>query len=83
MKYYFESVKMLDFYEVNRAVEQAFAEHGSGNVQIPQKNFVTFPQGDFRTIPANIPSMDLAGEKMGMSLRSAGPQTSLRGRHLC
>jgi alanine dehydrogenase len=64
MKYYFEPEKMLDFYEVNRAVEQAFAEHGSGNVQMPKKNNITFLLGDSRTLPAYIPSMDLAGVKI-------------------
>jgi alanine dehydrogenase len=46
------------------ALEQAFAEHGSGNVQMPSKIYVTFPKGDFRTMPAYLPAMNIAGVKI-------------------
>ena len=40
-----------------------FAEHGRGNVQMPPKVYITFPTGDFRTMPAYIPSAKMAGIK--------------------
>jgi alanine dehydrogenase len=64
MKYYFETEKFLDTFKVNRIVEQAFAEHGSGRTQMPSKLYVTFPQGDFRTMPAYLPALNIAGVKI-------------------
>ena len=64
MKYYFEADPNLDFDKVNNVVEQAYAEHGSGNVQMPPKMYVNFPHGDFRTMPAYLPAMNIAGVKI-------------------
>jgi alanine dehydrogenase len=64
MKYYTGTEKGLNLKDVNRAVEQAFADHGKGLVQMPQKIYVTFPQGDFRTMPAYLPSLGIAGVKI-------------------
>jgi alanine dehydrogenase len=64
MKYYTGTEKGLNLKEVNRAVEQAFADHGKGLVQMPPKIYVTFPQGDFRTMPAYLPSLGIAGVKI-------------------
>lgn len=63
MKYYPRPESGLDIHEVNLAVEEAFREHGRGNVQMPPKVYITFPKGDFRTMPAYIPSDHLAGIK--------------------
>jgi len=63
MKYYPRPESGLDIHEVNRAIEAAFREHGLGNIQMPPKVYITFPNGDFRTMPAYIPSEQLAGIK--------------------
>lgn len=64
MKYYPKPAENLDLVEVNRAIEEAFAEHGRGNVQMPPKDYVFFQNGDFRTMPGYIPSLDIAGVKV-------------------
>ena len=64
MFYYQNPAEGLDIREVNRVVEEAFAEHGRGRVQMPPKLYVTFDHGDFRTMPAYIPSLSLAGVKI-------------------
>jgi len=63
MRYYPEPQTDLDIHEITAAVESAFAEHGRGNVQMPPKVYITFPAGDFRTMPAYIPSAKIAGIK--------------------
>jgi len=63
MKYYPRPELKLDIHEVNLAVEAAFREHGSGNVQMPPKVYITLPDGDFRTMPAYMPAEQLAGIK--------------------
>ena len=64
MKYYQKPEEGLDIRGVTMAVEAAFAEHGRGNVQMPPKVYVTFPHGDFRTMPAYLPGLDIAGVKV-------------------
>lgn len=64
MKYYTGTEKGLDLKEVNRVIEQAFADHGKNLVQMPPKLYVTLPQGDFRTMPAYLPSLGIAGVKI-------------------
>jgi Predicted ornithine cyclodeaminase, mu-crystallin homolog len=64
MRYYPEPEKNLSLAAVNAAVERAFADHGNGRVQMPPKVYVTLPAGDFRTMPAYLPSLDIAGVKI-------------------
>jgi alanine dehydrogenase len=64
MKYYPDADKGLDIALVNREVESAFADHGNDRVQMPPKVYVTLPTGDFRTMPAYLPSLDIAGVKI-------------------
>jgi alanine dehydrogenase len=64
MRYYPDPEKDLDIGEINRAVEAAFADHGKGLVQMPPKLYVTLPTGDFRTMPAYLPSLGIAGVKI-------------------
>ena len=54
----------LDIGLVNRAVESAFADHGNGLVQMPPKVYITLPDGDFRTMPAYLPTLGIAGVKI-------------------
>jgi alanine dehydrogenase len=63
MKYYPKPESGLDVHEVNLAIEEAFREHGTGNIQMPPKVYITFPNGDFRTMPAYMPAQHLAGIK--------------------
>jgi len=50
---------------VNAEIEAVFAEHARGNVQMPQKVYVTFVKtGDFRTMPAYLPALGIAGVKI-------------------
>ncbi|MDO9323879.1 MAG: ornithine cyclodeaminase family protein [Methanoregula sp.] len=64
MRYFTDTGKSIDLKEVNGAIETAFADHGRGLVQMPPKVYVTLPKGDFRTMPAYLPSLSLAGVKI-------------------
>jgi len=64
MQYITDTEKSLDPGEINRAVETAFADHGNGLVQMPPKVYVTLPAGDFRTMPAYLPTLAIAGVKI-------------------
>ncbi len=64
MFYYQNPAEGLDIREVNAAIEEVFAEHGRGRVQMPPKIYVTFDHGDFRTMPAFLPTLSLAGVKI-------------------
>ena len=64
MEYFTDTDMGLDIGQVNMAVESAFADHGRGLVQMPPKIYVTLPEGDFRTMPAYLPSLSIAGVKI-------------------
>jgi len=64
MQYYTDTEWGLDIGQVNMAVESAFADHGRGLVQMPPKVYITLPDGDFRTMPAYLPSQSIAGVKI-------------------
>ncbi|MDD1657015.1 MAG: ornithine cyclodeaminase family protein [Methanomicrobiales archaeon] len=64
MRYCAEPEKRLEYSQVNRAIEAVFREHGEGRVQMPPKVYITFPKGDFRTMPAYLPALDIAGVKV-------------------
>jgi alanine dehydrogenase len=64
MQYFTDCEKSMDLREVNRAIETAFSDHGRGLVQMPPKVYITLPEGDFRTMPAYLPSFSLAGVKV-------------------
>ena len=64
MQYFTDCEKSIDLKELNQAIETAFADHGRGLDQMPPKVYVTLPEGDFRTMPAYLPSLSLAGVKI-------------------
>lgn len=64
MRYFTGTETGIDPAEVNRAIEAAFADHGRDLVQMPPKMYITLPQGDFRTMPAYLPSLGIAGVKV-------------------
>lgn len=65
MKYYPVQSGYPPYPAVNLAIEAVFAEHGRGNVQMPPKVYVTFVErGDFRTMPAYLPALGIAGVKI-------------------
>ena len=65
MKYYPVHSGYPPYTRVNPAIEAAFAEHGRGGVQMPPKVYVTLVEnGDFRTMPAYIPALGIAGVKV-------------------
>ena len=64
MQYFTDCEKSIDLRELNTAIETAFADHGRGLVQMPPKLYVNLPEGDFRTMPAYLPSLSLAGVKV-------------------
>jgi len=64
MEYFTDADMGLDISLVNRVVESAFADHGRGQVQMPPKMYITLPGGDFRTMPAYLPSLGIAGVKI-------------------
>jgi alanine dehydrogenase len=76
MRYYPTPEAGLDLREVNRAIEEAFAEHGRGNVQMPPKVYITFDHGDFRTMPGYIPSLNIAGVKV-VNVHPGNPKSGL------
>jgi len=61
-----------------RVVEAAFAAHGRGETRMPAKIYLDLPefQGDFRAMPAYIPSLGAAGVKW-VSSHSANPARGL------
>lgn len=64
MKYFTGTDKGLDLRQINSAIEHAFADHGNDLVSMPPKMYVMLPQGDFRTMPAYLPSLGVAGVKV-------------------
>jgi alanine dehydrogenase len=64
MRYYATPRKGLAIPAVNQVIEAIFGEHARGNVQMPPKLYVTLPTGDFRTMPAYIPNLGIAGVKI-------------------
>jgi alanine dehydrogenase len=64
MNYYPVPERGLDLKLVNDAIEEVFAEHGRGDVQMPPKVYITLDTGDFRTMPAYVPALDMAGVKI-------------------
>ncbi len=65
MKYYPVHSGYPSYAAVNAAIEAVFAEHARGNVQMPPKVYVTFVEtGDFRTMPAYLPALGIAGVKI-------------------
>lgn len=64
MRYYQDPARDLDLARLNGVIEEAFAEHARGTVQMPPKVYITFAGGDFRTMPGYIPSLDIAGVKI-------------------
>jgi alanine dehydrogenase len=64
MQYFSGRELSLSYGEVNRAVESAFTDHGMGLIQMPPKVYITLPAGDFRTMPAYLPSLKIAGVKI-------------------
>ncbi len=55
---------ILSMKEVMDAVENAFRYKALGKVQMPPKIYVTFPNGDFRTMPCYIPDLGFGGVKV-------------------
>ncbi|MDT8358427.1 MAG: ornithine cyclodeaminase family protein [Methanomicrobiaceae archaeon] len=64
MQYYPDPHTDLAYPEVIEALEKAFTDHCEGKVQMPPKVYITFKKGDFRTMPAYIPSLNIAGVKV-------------------
>lgn len=76
MRYYPVHSGYPPYTRVNPAIEAAFAEHGRGGVQMPPKVYVTLVgNGDFRTMPAYIPALGVAGVKVV----NVHPQNRARG----
>jgi alanine dehydrogenase len=76
MQYFTDTDMGLDLVQVNRSVEAAFADHGNGLVQMPPKLYVTLPEGDFRTMPAYLPSLSIAGVKI-VNVHPGNPRKGL------
>lgn len=76
MEYLTDTDQELDIGLVNRAVEAAFADHGRGEVQMPPKVYVTLKNGDFRTMPAYLPSLSIAGVKI-VNVHPKNPEKGL------
>lgn len=58
--------ELISMSETIEAVEKAFQSKGSGRVQMPPKSYIYFNkyQGDFRTMPAYLEDLDIAGTKV-------------------
>jgi len=65
MRYYPVHSGYPPYTRVNQAIEAAFAEHGRGGVRMPSKVYVGLVEnGDFRTMPAYMPALGIAGVKI-------------------
>ncbi|HZD43110.1 MAG TPA: ornithine cyclodeaminase family protein, partial [Methanomicrobiales archaeon] len=64
MLYFASPEEGLDRKEINDAIEEVFAAQARGDVQMPAKLYITLPRGDFRTMPAYVPSLNMAGVKI-------------------
>lgn len=76
MRYYPDPARDLDLARLNPAIEEAFAEHARGNVQMPPKVYISFTGGDFRTMPGYVPSLGIAGVKI-VNVHPANPGRGL------
>ena len=76
MQYFTDTDMGLDLSQVNLSVESAFSDHGRGLVQMPPKVYITLPVGDFRTMPAYLPSLSIAGVKI-VNVHPKNPQIGL------
>ena len=76
MQYFTDTDMGLDLAQVNLSVESAFADHGKGLVQMPPKVYITLPDGDFRTMPAYLPSLSIAGVKI-VNVHPNNPKSGL------
>jgi alanine dehydrogenase len=76
MQYFTDTDMGLDLGQVNLSVESAFADHGKGLVQMPPKVYITLPEGDFRTMPAYLPSLSIAGVKI-VNVHPKNPRSGL------
>jgi alanine dehydrogenase len=76
MQYFTDTDMGLDLSQVNMSVESEFADHGRGLVQMPPKVYITLPEGDFRTMPAYLPSLSIAGVKI-VNVHPKNPQIGL------
>ncbi len=76
MQYFTDTDMGLDIGQVNRSVESAFADHGNGLMQMPPKVSITLPEGDFRTMPAYLPSLSIAGVKI-VNVHPKNPKAGL------
>ncbi|MEM2282587.1 MAG: alanine dehydrogenase [Candidatus Hadarchaeales archaeon] len=59
-----EVEKTASMVEIMQAVEDVFRAKGLGRVQMPPKIYVTFPRGDFRTMPCYVPELGFGGVKV-------------------
>jgi alanine dehydrogenase len=76
MQYFTDTDMGLDIREVTMAVEAAFSDHGRGLVEMPPKVYITLPDGDFRTMPAYLPSLAIAGVKI-VNVHTGNPAKGL------
>jgi len=76
MQYFTDTDMGLDLGQVNLSMESAFADHGKGLVQMPPKVYITLPEGDFRTMPAYLPSLSIAGVKV-VNVHPKNPRSGL------
>jgi alanine dehydrogenase len=56
--------KIVSMREVMGAVEHAFRAKGLGRVQMPTKTYICFPMGDFRTMAAYMPDLEMSCVKI-------------------
>lgn len=64
MRYYYQTERAIQYPHLISALKTAFADHCRGLVQMPPKVYVSLVNGDFRTMPAYIPDLDIAGVKI-------------------
>ncbi len=76
MKYFDHPEIGLSIPDVTQIIEEIFVEHANGRVSMPPKIYVTFPHGDFRTMPAYAPSLGIAGVKV-VNVHPANPGRGL------
>ena len=73
-----EVTRLLPMETALSVVESAFADHGRGETRMPAKLYLDLPErgGDFRAMPAYIPSLNAAGVKW-VSVYAGNPKRGL------
>ncbi len=64
MRYYPDPAPAISMADLIPVIRNTFRDHATGSCIMPPKSYVMLPKGDFRVMPAYLPSMKTAGMKL-------------------